>query len=123
MTSAAIAQIWQRFRGLMFERLATIEEAARAAMEGRLSEGLRRQGEREAHKLVGALGTYGLMEGSRIAREIECLLEGSAALTSEAAGRLTTLGVSLRQVMERFGMPLPAGGAGGAAEAMKNDGR
>ena len=114
--SAAIAKIWERFRGVMFERLAAVEEAARAAAEGQLSEGPRRQGEREAHKLVGALGTYGLMEGSRIAREIEDLLEGSATLPPGAAGRLASLGVSLRQVMEEFGVPPPSSGGRGVEE-------
>ncbi len=116
MTSLPIAQLWERFRGMMFARLVAIEEAARAAAEGRLSEEARRQGEREAHKLVGALGTYGLLEGSRLAQEIEHLLEGLEALPPEAAGRLVTLGASLRQVMEEFRVPPPTGGGRSAED-------
>ncbi len=110
-TGPAIALLWERFRGLMFSRLAAIEEAARAAAEGRLSEELRRQGGREAHKLVGALGTYGLTEGSRIAREIEGLMAGEEALPPDAVARLGSLGASLRRAMEEFRVSPQAGTA------------
>jgi CheY-like chemotaxis protein len=98
--SGVLAQIWERFRGLMFDRLAAIEAAAVAALEGGLEEALRRQGEREAHKLVGALGTFGLAEGSCVAREIEQLLKGTSPLARAQILRLSDLAVALRRILE-----------------------
>lgn len=106
---AAVAQIWMQFRGVMFERLAAAEAAATAAAAGRLSEEVRRRGERECHKLVGALGTFGLVEGSRLAREIERILGGATPLAPADVQRLSDRVRALRRLLEE------AGAVGGAA--------
>lgn len=75
-TAALLAVLWQRVRPLVEERLATIELAATAAP---LTEELRKEAANSAHKLAGSLGMYGYDEGTRVAREIEILLDSGTA--------------------------------------------
>ncbi|MBV9774818.1 MAG: response regulator [Gemmatimonadetes bacterium] len=99
--SAAVTGLWERFRGTVLGRVDAVEDAAIALLEGRLDEELRRHATREAHKLAGSVGTFGFAEGSRIAREIEGMLEGSAPLGQGEALRLSELAVALRAELER----------------------
>jgi len=61
---------------------------------------MRRQAEREAHKLAGSVGTFGFAEASRLAREMEQMFQEETALEAPQALRLSTLVVSLRQALE-----------------------
>ena len=103
--SAAIGALWTRFRASNIERLGVLEEAATALLEGGLDDDLRRRAEREAHRLAGSVGTFGFVEGSRLAREIERLLGGSASLRQGEVLRCAELVVGLRQELDR---PPPA---------------
>ncbi|HEX7242249.1 MAG TPA: response regulator, partial [Longimicrobiaceae bacterium] len=106
--SGAVGELWERFRGSVLERVSVVEECALAVLEGTLDEELRRRGEREAHKLTGAVGTFGFTEGSRLAREAEGLLEGAAPLGPPQALRLSELAVALRAELERPAPPQEA---------------
>lgn len=97
--NAAIGALWERFKGVAFDRLETLEAAIVAQLEGRLDVTQKRRAEREAHKLAGSVGTFGFAEGSRLAREIEVLLQG--ALGEAETLRLSDLSVELRGVLER----------------------
>src|ERR1700752_4596753 len=79
-TLTAVAKIWERFKGTTFNRLAVLEQAVMALLEGTLSDEVRRQAEREAHKLAGSVGTFGFAEGSRLARAVEQMLQAEALL-------------------------------------------
>lgn len=103
--TGGLAGVWVRFRGMMFGRLEALEAVVALLGAGTLPEAERRRGEHEAHKLAGSLGTFGLPEGSRAAREIERLLEGSRPLAAEEAGRVERLTAELRRLMEAFGGP------------------
>ena len=85
----ALAAIWERSRPVVAERLATVEAAA-APDAG---DEARREGLRAAHQLAGSLGTFGLHEGSDVARAIEQELEGAAdgARLAELSRRLRDL--------------------------------
>src|SRR5689334_465473 len=72
-----VSALRERFRGVQLERVAIVERAALALLEGGLDEGLRGDAERAAHKLAGSVGTYGYAEGSELAREIEQILCGT----------------------------------------------
>jgi HPt (histidine-containing phosphotransfer) domain-containing protein len=91
----AIASIWLKHRELVFERLRTIEAAVRAHAQGDLDPELRAAAHRDAHKLAGALGTFGLHDGTTHARTIEIALgDGSvdvADLELAARGLRTAL--------------------------------
>jgi HPt (histidine-containing phosphotransfer) domain-containing protein len=96
--TTAIGALWERFKGVAFDRLEVVEAAAIAQLEGRLDAAGRRRAEREAHKLAGSVGTFGFGEGSRIAREIELLLQGPLGETQTL--RLSDLTVALRRTLE-----------------------
>src|SRR5215218_6151488 len=98
---AAVAGIWEKFRGATLARVATLEEAVLALLGNGLEAEERRNAEREAHKLAGSVGTFGFARGSELAREIELLLGGSAPLAQADALRLSELTVALRQELER----------------------
>ena len=77
-TDLLLAKLWLRVRPLVDERLVTLDQAASAASAGALGHDLQKEGASSAHKLAGSLGMYGFDEGTRVAREIEVLLGGTA---------------------------------------------
>jgi len=95
-TASLLAEIWQRNRPLVEERLALLDRAAAAAAAGALNLEPRAEAGGAAHKLAGSLGMYGYDEGTRIARQIEVLLLGDATLD---AARLGTLVAELRRAI------------------------
>ena len=90
-----LAQIFARYRASMWGRIAALQDAAGAGLAGGLPAQLRRRAEEEAHKLAGSLGTFGMAEGSRLAREIEWLLRGAGPVEGAGAWRLSELVVAL----------------------------
>jgi HPt (histidine-containing phosphotransfer) domain-containing protein len=76
-TAALLAALWVKIQPLVEERLATLDQAAVAAADGKLPDDLRKQAAGNAHKLAGSLGMYGYDEGTRVARELEVLLGGA----------------------------------------------
>ena len=69
-----ITQIWSQFRDLAFERLAVVESLVAASAKGGLTDKFQESARSSAHKLAGSLGSFGFSEGSRIAKQIEILL-------------------------------------------------
>jgi diguanylate cyclase (GGDEF)-like protein len=104
---SAVAGIWEKFRGATLERVATLDGAVIALLGGELESGLRREAEREAHKLAGSVGTFGFAHGSELAREIELLLGGADAISESQTLRLSELTVALREELERPIAPAP----------------
>lgn len=70
----AIAAIWERSKPTVAERLAAVE----AASSGAADPATREAGLRAAHQLAGSLGTFGVPEGSDLARAVEHELQGPA---------------------------------------------
>ncbi|HEU0052228.1 MAG TPA: response regulator, partial [Longimicrobium sp.] len=99
--AGAVAGVWERFRDAVLARVDAVEGAALAVLEGRLDEETRRAAEREAHKLAGSVGTFGFLDGSRLARDAETLLAGAAPLGQAEALRLADLAVALRAELTR----------------------
>jgi len=108
----AVAQAWAESTSLLRERVSVLEETALAVLDGQLSVDRRRHAEQEAHKLAGALGSFGLVKSSRQAREAAWLLRAGRDLTTTEALRLSELVVGLRG---ELAAQLP--GTGGPAEA------
>nr|MBA3969329.1 response regulator [Gemmatimonadota bacterium] len=98
---AAMAEMWTRLQDSVFRRLELLEEAVASALEDHLGADQRREAEREAHKLAGSIGTFGFMEASRRAREMEHIFEGAAPLAPSEAARLADLVVEIRNELER----------------------
>lgn len=82
--NAAIEAIWLRHRELMFTRMSQIDSALRDAAVGTLDADTRAAAHRDAHKLAGALGTFGLHEGTVCARQIENDLGSDGSLDAES---------------------------------------
>jgi diguanylate cyclase (GGDEF)-like protein len=97
----AAAGLWDEFKGRIFEQLNALEQAALALVEGKLQSELRQEAEREAHKLAGSLGTLGLAEGTRLARELEQRLKAGMPLGQAESLRICDAVVELRGVLER----------------------
>jgi HPt (histidine-containing phosphotransfer) domain-containing protein len=95
------ARVWAQFRDLIFERMATVEAAVAGVRGATLTPEVRQKAVLEAHRLAGSLGMFGLPEGTRLAREIEHLLDETAALAPETPRRLTELAAGLRHELEK----------------------
>lgn len=111
--SAAIAAAWEQSRPNIVKRVTFLEETVAAALTGALGDEQRREAEGEAHKLAGSLGTFGFPEGSRLAREVELLLQGSGTLAQAEVLQLSELVLALTAQLEHatepsVGSPAPA---------------
>ena len=85
-----------QFQDILFSRLAVLDQAAKAPV---LSEALRQQAQQSAHKLAGALGMFGLPEGSDYSRQLETLLHSHSG---DVAGRqLGSLVSQIHQVLRQ----------------------
>jgi DNA-binding response OmpR family regulator len=71
----AVAEAWENFQQVAEKRLAILNEAVVALEQKQLNEEIQQQARATAHKLAGSLGSFGFPKGSKIAREIEQLLE------------------------------------------------
>lgn len=96
-----VAQIWVQSKDKIVARIDTLEQATVELLDGGLQTELRREAEREAHKLAGSLTTFGFPEGSKLARDIEQTFQADSPLGSTDALHLSEKVVSLRQVLER----------------------
>jgi PAS domain S-box-containing protein len=99
-TLAVVAEIWQRFSGRMDEQVQVLEKAATALTQKTLNTQLHLQAAQEAHTLAGSLGTFGLAQGSKLARKIEKLLKSDQNLTPSQTTNLQNLVKQLRQEIE-----------------------
>jgi DNA-binding response OmpR family regulator len=106
--AAAVGQLWARARGAMLQRVEVLERAARAAADGRLTGALRQQATAEAHRLAGALGTFGVPEGTRLAREAETRFGGGAYLKPADGAALADIALRLRSAVEQRPAEAPA---------------
>jgi DNA-binding response OmpR family regulator len=97
-TALAVEKARESFKTKLSDRLAVLEQAITALHQGSLSEKLRQQAQHEAHKLAGALGTFGFAEGSRLAETIEDKLQAQRA--TDQAQMLHQVVAQLRQVFE-----------------------
>lgn len=93
--TAVIRAIWNSNRDEVMGRVAVLEDAVAAMIEGRLSPEDRSAAERDAHKLAGAAGTFGFRRASESARELEGILAGTDRIpldrTLFAAGEVVAL--------------------------------
>ncbi len=77
---AGLAELWEKHLPEMRARVAILQRAAEAIRAGELTSELRREAMHEAHKLAGALGTFGHREGSEAAQVLERALDGDGEI-------------------------------------------
>jgi DNA-binding response OmpR family regulator len=95
--ATAVARAWEQHQGAMHERIAVLEDTAKALSNNQLTYDLQQEGRMNAHKLVGSLGSFGFPEGSRLARELERILQMEAPLQPQIASEIASLVQTLRQ--------------------------
>jgi diguanylate cyclase (GGDEF)-like protein len=98
---AAIAQAQEWFQASLEQRIEHLVAVEQALQQGRLSLQQRQQGQAEAHKLVGGLGTFGYAAGVAFARQIETLLTGTAALEVQQIQEFSQQLAGLKQAIAR----------------------
>ena len=98
---ASVSKVLERFRDTFAQQVTVLEQAKIALSESNLSDVIRQSAGQEAHKLAGALGTFGYPEGSNLARAIEHILMDGTALGREEALRLDRLVADLQQELTK----------------------
>jgi HPt (histidine-containing phosphotransfer) domain-containing protein len=102
--AAAIAALWNDAQPRALARVAMLEAAVAALAGGALDDGAAAEATGEAHKLAGALGTFGMPDGTERARTIEQRL--ARGVTAADADELTGDVAALRAIVEAG--PAPA---------------
>lgn len=98
-TQATVAKIWERARISVLKRLGGLEQATRALLANELDENLRHLAEQDAHKLAGSLGTFGIQDGTQIARQIESLFQPDSQIPQAQLSSLPELIAELKQIV------------------------
>jgi hypothetical protein len=96
----ALAAIWQRAQPRLVARLDLIDTAVAALHRGDLDPDLAESARSEAHKIAGLIGTFGLHDGTDLARVLEHGLEPGA---SPDLAEMTRSAGELRALLERAG--------------------
>lgn len=96
--AAMMDLMWAKFLPDIEERVAVLEKAATAVSVGKLTSELREQANSAAHKLAGILGTFGLDEGTTLAREAEALY-GCEASGQAMDGRPAAIATQIRAMV------------------------
>jgi diguanylate cyclase (GGDEF)-like protein len=108
---AAVQRVWNKFKESFGSKIALFEQAIALtrgdeialahgdAIGSTLDSELLSQAQMEAHRLIGSLGTFGLKQGSEIARQIEQLLR-KESLDQNQLQQLEDLVGQLKQAIE-----------------------
>ncbi len=100
-----IASLWRQNRERVLGDIQTLENTVTSWLSESLQPEERRAAERIAHKLAGGLGTYGFMEGSRLAKEIELALEGDEDPDQHEMLNICATVLSLTEEMQKERAP------------------
>ena len=95
----SVSNIWEQNKESFNCQLVLFEQVVAAAMTNTLDRLLQERVKLEAHKLTGALGSFGFNQGSALAREIEQLLD--EVIGQAEATQLQQLVNLLQQELEK----------------------
>lgn len=98
--TAILNQMWVRFLPDIYERVEVLESAAKAHVAGTLSPGQCAAAHAAAHKLVGSLGTFGLMCGTELAREFEHACASEKTVMATEPSRLNDIAGQIRRIVD-----------------------
>jgi DNA-binding response OmpR family regulator len=91
-----ITRAWSQFRDVAFQRLAILTDFAIALTEKKITPQIQKEAKNSAHKLAGSLGGFGFPEASKIAKQIENLLEDNSFEILQITQLLTSLNDELQ---------------------------
>lgn len=94
-----LAQIWSEHRAEVLDRVALIESASRAALEGRLDGDLRARAMVAAHQLAGSMAVFGFGAAGLLAKRIDQTLR-APSLGRPEIRQLVEASVGLRDALE-----------------------
>lgn len=94
-----MARLWAKHLPKLAERVANLETAAAALTDGTLTRSGREEASSQAHKLAGVLGTFGLHEGTILAREAEAAYLVDPQNNAEIAVRMGEVAAELRAML------------------------
>ena len=97
--TALLNQLWTRFLPEIHERVAILESAAQACASGAITSEQHQAAHAAAHKLAGSLGTFGLAQGSELAREFELMCASDELCSLAQAQRLTAIAAEIRMIV------------------------
>ncbi|WP_026733084.1 response regulator [Fischerella sp. PCC 9605] len=100
-TTEKISTIWERHKEKYINRITVLEQAVTYLLKTTLSEELRQKALRQAHTLIGSLGSFGFDEASRLSRQIEQILKIEEKLPQVQIEQLSQMVVALRQELEQ----------------------
>jgi diguanylate cyclase (GGDEF)-like protein len=108
--TAAVQQLWEQARPGALARMDAIDDAVAAVMAGELTDEQRDGARREAHKLAGSLGTFGLRDATGHAAVLESAFETVPGI--DRVPELAQHARDLRQLIEsgEGGGPPPTDG-------------
>jgi HPt (histidine-containing phosphotransfer) domain-containing protein len=99
----ALNRLWSQFLPQIEERVSTLESAAAALAEVSLTPAQCEEASSAAHKLAGVLGTFGLDQGTELAREAESLYASGPSSPFLLNGRPAALASELRAILAKRG--------------------
>lgn len=92
-------RMWVQFRPQIDERVNVLDAAAMAMAAGTLTEAQCKAAARAAHSLAGTLGTFGLAEGTALAREAEPVFSEGIPANQAKAARVAVIASELRTMI------------------------
>jgi HPt (histidine-containing phosphotransfer) domain-containing protein len=98
--AAALGSLWTKFLPEMTARLSILETAAASLAASSLTPAQQESAASAAHKLAGVLGTFGLAEGTALARELETLYSAAAAPSPTHSVHILSITADLRSEIE-----------------------
>jgi HPt (histidine-containing phosphotransfer) domain-containing protein len=95
----AMNRLWAQYLPQIEERVATLEAAGRSLMDGTLTAEQSERASAAAHNLAGVLGTFGLAEGTTLAREAEAFYCIGPPIEPTVNARMVEVAVRLRALI------------------------
>jgi DNA-binding response OmpR family regulator len=91
-----ITRAWSQFREVALQRLAILKDFTIALTDKKITPQIQKEAKNSAHKLAGSLGGFGFPEGSKIAKQIENILEDNSFDSSQITQLLASLNDELQ---------------------------
>lgn len=95
-----LTQAWRAHKGDSLERWNYLTQVAHTLTQKSLHEQQRTQAQQMAHSLAGTLGTFGLMEGYRLALQLEQLLHATITFSPNQTVQFQTLVATLGHALD-----------------------
>jgi len=97
--AAAMQRMWVQFLPQIQQRVAVLAASATALSEGTLTAAQAGDAAKAAHNLAGVLGTFGLAEGTALAREAEPVYAAGLPIDPGMQARLAEIASRLRDLI------------------------